>query len=172
VNARLLAVITPGEEAAALASMTGLATIARAAEAEVRLAYFRPLPAPRVDRHDRPVASVDAEMSRIEGTATQALGAATRMFDDLRVETVVRFGTPRREVSREADAYAPQIVVIFAAARGLLARLRGWALRRRLARRAEARVLVLAPTPRPGDGAASARQPALRPPAPLPARRE
>jgi len=66
VSARLLAVITPGEEATALSSMVGLVTIARAAEAEVRLAYFRDLPRPRVDRHDRVVADTAAEMARIE----------------------------------------------------------------------------------------------------------
>jgi hypothetical protein len=43
VSARLLAIITPGDEAAALGSLAGLVTIARAAEAEVRLAYFRDL---------------------------------------------------------------------------------------------------------------------------------
>jgi hypothetical protein len=67
VSARLLAVITPGDEATALASMAGLATIARAAEAGVRLAYFRPLPPPRVDRHDRPIADTDTEMTRMRG---------------------------------------------------------------------------------------------------------
>jgi hypothetical protein len=36
VSARLLAVITPGEEAAALASLAGLAAIARAAQAAAR----------------------------------------------------------------------------------------------------------------------------------------
>jgi hypothetical protein len=60
VSARLLAVITPGDEATVLASLAGLLTVARAAEADVRLACFRELPAPRVDRHGRVVADVDA----------------------------------------------------------------------------------------------------------------
>lgn len=145
MSARLLAVSTPGDEAAALASIAGLVTIARAAEAEVRLAYFRDLPAPRVDRHDRMVADTDAEMARIASVATRALGSAARVFDDVKMETVVRFGKPRREVPIEAEVYAPQIVVLFAAAAGLLSRLRAWALRRRLARRPSSRMLVLEP---------------------------
>ena len=150
MNARLLAVITPGDEATALASIAGLATIARAAEAEVRLAYFRPLPPPRVDRHDRPIADTDAEMTRIAGVATRVLGAASRVFPDVPVETAVRFGTPRREVAVEAEAYVPQIVVVFAAARGVITRFRTWALRRRLGRRSGLRLLVLAAAPRRG----------------------
>jgi len=147
VSARLLAIITPGDEAAALASLAGLVTVARAAEAEVRLAYFRDLPPPRVDRHDRMVADTDAEMTRIASVARRALGSAARVFDDVKMETVVRFGKPRREVPIEAEVYAPQIVVLFAAA-GLLSRLRGWALRRRLARRPSSRMLVLGPARR------------------------
>ncbi len=73
MSARLLAVITPGDEATALSSLTGLVTIARAAQAEVRLAYFRDPPLARVDRHDRLVADTDAEMARIASAATQAL---------------------------------------------------------------------------------------------------
>jgi hypothetical protein len=172
MSARLLAVITPGEEATALSSMVGLVTIARAAEAEVRLAYFRDLPRPRVDRHDRMVADTDTEMARIERTATRALASSARVFDDVAVETVVRFGKPGREVPLEAEVYAPQIVVVFAAARGLLARFRSWALRRRLAQRSDSRLLVLAPTPRPAEGRAPVVHPALTPPAHLPARRE
>jgi hypothetical protein len=100
VSTRLLAVITPGDEATALGSMAGLVTIARAAQAEVCLAYFRDLPPPRVDRHERVVADTDAEMTRIAGVAAQALDAAARVFDDVAVETVVRFGKPARAERR------------------------------------------------------------------------
>jgi len=172
VSARLLAVITPGEEATALASMVGLVTIARAAEADVRLAYFPQLPHPRVDRHDRMVADTDAEMARIERTATEVFGSSARVFDGVKAETVVRFGNPTREAGIEAHVYAPQIVVVFAAARGLLARLRSWTLRRRLARQSDSRVLVLAPTERPAERRGPIVQPGLTPPAHLPARRD
>lgn len=169
---RLLAVITPGEEATALSSLTGLVTIARAAQSDVRLAYFREVPPPRVDRHDRLVADSDAEMARISSEATQALGAAARVFDDVRMETVVRFGRPRREATLEAEVYRPGLIVHISAARGWLMRLRGWALRRRLARRQPARVLVLRPPARPVESATAAMEPVFTPPAPLPARRD
>jgi hypothetical protein len=187
MSARMLAVITPGDEAAALSSLAGLATIARAAQAEVRLAYVRDLPPPRLDRHDRPIADTDAEMARISGVVSQALGSAARVFDDVAVETVVRFGKPRREAAVEADVYAPQIVVVFAAARTLLAPFRSWALRRGLARRPGSKLLVLEasrkveehhgfPGTRRAQGGVGGHlggpQLAIRPPAPLPARRE
>jgi hypothetical protein len=105
----------------------------RAAEADVRLACFRELPDPRVDRHGRVVADTDAEIARIERETTRKLAASAPVFDGVPVETVVRFGHPTREAPIEAEVYAPQIVVVFAAARGLVARLRHWVLRRRLA---------------------------------------
>lgn len=172
MSARLLAVITPGDEASALASLAGLVTIARAAEADVRLACFRHLPAPRLDRHDRLVADTDHEMARIERQATQSLASAAHVFDDVPMETVVRFGEPTREIPLEVEIYAPQIVVVFAAARGLVARLRRWAVWRRLARRAGSRLVVLAPTSDPSARRAAVGRPAVTPPAPLPARRE
>jgi hypothetical protein len=94
------------------------------------------------------VADTDAEMTRIASMATRALGSAARVFDDVKMETVVRFGKPRREVPIEAEVYAPQLVVLFAAAAGVLSRLRAWALRRRLARRPSSRMLVLEPARR------------------------
>lgn len=139
----MLAVITPGDEATALAGFAGLMSIARAAGAEVRVAYVHALPKPRVDRHDRIVADTDAEMARIEATATRTVGTAARVFDDVPVETVVRFGAPRREAVLEAEVYAPQIVVVFSAVAGMLNRFRAWALRRRLARQPDARLLLM-----------------------------
>jgi hypothetical protein len=129
VSARLLGIITPGEEATALASLAGLVTIARAAGGDVRLAYLRELPPPRVDRHDRLVADTDREMARITVQATQSLDRAARVFDDVRMETVVRFGNPRQEAALEAETYRPAIIVHFSARRGWLARLRGWGRR-------------------------------------------
>jgi hypothetical protein len=172
MSVRLLAIITPGEEATALGSMAGLVTIARAAGSDVRLAYFRALPPPRLDRHDRLVADTDREMARITAQATQSLDTAARVFDDVNTETVVRFGKPQREAVLEAETYRPAIIVHFSALRSWLARLRGWALRRQLAGGPQARVLVLRPTPRPSGSAGPVLEPVFTPPAPLPARRE
>ena len=144
-------------------------TIARAAEAEVRLVCLRPLPPPRVDGFDHVVADTDQEMSRITSSTRQTFDAATRRFEDVTVETVVRFGAPAREAVLEAEAYAPQIIVVFAAAGGLLSRLRAWALRRRLTGRTDARLLVLQPARvrQPGRAAGDLTRPEL-----LPARRD
>jgi hypothetical protein len=157
MSARLLAIITPGEEATALAGFTGLAAIARAAGAEVRLASFRDLPAPRVDRHDHVVADPDAEMARITSATTQALDAAARRYSDVRMESVVRFGKTRREVLIETDA-------LCAADRGPVRRVRGWAVA--AAQLGAAAAPGPAPRPaalRPGDSAGCGLAPELRP---------
>jgi hypothetical protein len=102
----------PGEEATALASLAGLVTVARAAEAEVRLGYVRDLPRPRVDRYDRTVADTDAEMARITSVATRALGAAARVFDDVTagdsgaVRQAAARGRPRGRDLRAPDRRA------------------------------------------------------------------
>jgi hypothetical protein len=94
MSGRVLAVVAPGEEAAALDGLTGLLTIARAADADVRLAYLRDLPPPRVDMLDHVVADADAEMARITASVVQTFDAAARRHGDVKVETVVRFGSP------------------------------------------------------------------------------
>jgi len=58
VSARLLALVMPGQEHAALAALPALVATARGAGAAIRLACFRPLPAPRQDRHGRVVVGV------------------------------------------------------------------------------------------------------------------
>lgn len=146
---RLLAVISEGQEAAALSGMAALVAVARAEHATVRLAYFRRLPVPRVDAYDRMIAPVELVMERIEAAAVDALGAAARAFDGVVMEPVVRFGRPSREVVIETESFAANLVV-FVTSRGAgpLGRRRDWALRRRLAGRADVRVLILQ-TPRP-----------------------
>lgn len=148
MSARLLAVIVEGQEAAALGGMSALAAVARAERALVRLAYFRRLPRPRVSVHDRIIAPVEIEMARVEAAAVDALGAAARMFDDVVMEPLVRFGRPHREAALEVEAFAPDLVVLVTGAgAGPLARLRAWALRRRLSRAARVRMLVLQTSP-------------------------
>jgi hypothetical protein len=152
VSARLLAIVLEGQEPAARAGMPALAAIARAEDAAVRLAVLRRLPPPQVDRHDRVVAGLDAEMARVERAVAETLGAAARAYDGVALEVIVRFGAPGREALIETQAWAPDVAVLFDARRGdLVTRLRLWALRRHLARR-HARVLVLETPRRPLDG--------------------
>ena len=129
----------------------------------------RDLPPPRVDALDHVVADTDAEMARITASVAQTFDAAARRHGDVKVETVVRFGSPAREAAVEAEVYAPQIIVVYAAATGLVARLRGWALRQQLLRRPDARLLVLYAAP-----AREIRRPrvGVRPPGLLPAHRD
>jgi hypothetical protein len=149
VSARVLAVIAEGQEAAALGSMAALAAVARAGQARVRLAYFRRIPAARVDASDRIRVPAELEMERIEASAVTALGRAARAFDDVVMEPVVRFGRPGREVAIETDVFAADLVVVVTSRDARpLARLRAWALRRRLGKRRTLRLLVVQAPPR------------------------
>ena len=143
VCGRVLGVVLRGQEAAAIRALGALVGIARADRAWMRLAYVHPLPRPRVNREDRVVVDQDLEMARITDRIGGLLSWAARRFDDIAIDTVVRFGVPRREVAIETEAFQPQLVACFASSRGsLLDRFRAWTLRRSIVRVAPARVVV------------------------------
>jgi len=123
VSARLLVLVMPGQERAALAGLAALVATARAEGAAIRIACFQPMPAPREDRHGRVISDADREMARITRETEAAFGAAARVFGDVAFECVVRFGRPRREARVETEAYAPGIVASFEG-RGALAAMR------------------------------------------------
>ena len=152
VSARVLAVILAGQEAAAIAGLPSVVAVARAEGARIRLASFRPLPRPRVDRYDRVVADAEVEMMRVSAAVTDSLDWAARQFEGVAIDVVVRFGTPRIEVVTEVELLRPSFVACFATQDAApLARLRAWALRRRLTHATGARMLVVQ-SPRPsGD---------------------
>ena len=151
MSGRILAVIHDAHESAALGGIAALVAVARAERAVVRLAFVRPMPPERLDRHGRVVADTDREMARITCATIDVVEAAAQPYDDVTVETVVRFGGAGREALIEAEVFDPGLVVFFAArGGGPMARLRAWALRRRVSRRPGVRVIVLeAPRPRP-----------------------
>jgi hypothetical protein len=147
MNTRMLVVVFAGQEAAAIQGLPALLATARAERRQVRLAYFHALPPARVDRYDRMVTDSDREMTRITETTTGQLTAAIRRLSLDPVELVVRFGAPGREVVRETDVFTPDLVAFFTPPLAApIARLRAWALRRRVAHR-QAR-LLLVETPR------------------------
>jgi nucleotide-binding universal stress UspA family protein len=113
MSARLLALVMPDQEPAALDALGALAATARAERARLRFACLRPLPPPRVDRYGRTVADVDREMERITRTTVERFTTAARVFDDVDVECVVRFGTPVDEARLEKEAFAPDLIASF-----------------------------------------------------------
>jgi hypothetical protein len=146
MNTRMLVVVFDGQEAAAIQGLPAVLATARSDRRSVRLACFRKLPAPRMDRHDRVVADCDQEMARITDATTTALTSALRQLSLDPVDIVVRFGTPVREVLRETDAFTPDLIAFFAPpASALISRLRVWVLRRRVAHRRARLVLVETP---------------------------
>ena len=157
MSARLLALVLGGQEAAALASMPALVAVARAKLARLRLAFVQPMPPPRVNRHDQVIADTDHEMTRLTNEMVETFSTIGRRFDDVTIDVVVRFGTPRREAAIEADVFEPTLIALFAARGGTS--LSTWRLRRDLARRRDSRLLVLE-TERP---ATAWRRPLARP---------
>ena len=113
MTARLLALVMPGQKPAALGALPALVATARAEGAALRIASCRRFPAPREDRHGRVVADVDREMARITRETEAVFAAATRVFADVPIECVVRFGRPRREARLETEAWAPDVVAFF-----------------------------------------------------------
>jgi nucleotide-binding universal stress UspA family protein len=113
VSARLLVLVMPGQEGAALAGLATLVATARGERAHIRIACFQPLPPSREDRHGRIVAGTDREMDRITRTTAEAFAAAARGFVDVSIECVVRFGRPRREARVETEVWEPDIVASF-----------------------------------------------------------
>ena len=141
---RLLMVVLPGQVTDALRVMPALIAVVRAEAAVARLASFHPLPPPRFGQAGRAVFDTDGEMARISGAVSDRLLSAVRCFHDVTTELVVRFGTPSREVLTELEAYAPAFVAFLAPRRTRpLARLEAWLLRRRVAHRCAARIVVL-----------------------------
>jgi hypothetical protein len=124
------------------------------------VACLRPLPAPRVDAHDRVVADTDQEMARITGQLTARFDTVARREPDVALDAVVRFGAAARELRVEVEAVAPDRVVFFEAPTAPLAsRVRGWRLRWRRPGW-NAVPLVVIETPRPARG--SALRPSVR----------
>ena len=113
MSARLLVLVMPGQERAALSAMATLVATARGAQASIRIACLRPLPPPREDRHGRIVADTDQEMERITRTTIESFAAAARVFSGVTIEPVVRFGRLRHEARLETEAYRPDFVARF-----------------------------------------------------------
>ena len=123
MSARLLALVRPGQERTALAALPALVATARAERASIRIACLRPLPPPREDRHGWVVADTDREMARLTSATEATFAAAARVFEDVAIECVVRFGRPAREARLEVEALAPDVVASFEG-RGALGAIR------------------------------------------------
>ena len=121
MSARLLALVMPGQERAALAGLAALVATARNEQALIRIACLQRAPRPREDRHGRVVADVDREMARITAALEATFTAGARVFDGVTIECVVRFGRPGREARLEREAWTPDVVASFEGRRALSA---------------------------------------------------
>ena len=120
-----------------------VADAARGAGATVRLLYVAPVPDAVVDINGRIIAYADQEGARLEAEALDYLRSIEIAFDDVPVETVVRFGDPADEILREADEFGADLIA-FTTPRGPGLRCFG-GVATRVGRRANAAVMLLQP---------------------------
>jgi len=131
---RILMVVTPPSIGEAVGAVRSAAQMARAHGAGIRIAYVRPIPPARVDRHDRVIADEQREMARLAEAAEAWMAELAWEAGGVPVERVVRFGRLAEETIVEAQAWRAELVGLTAAPRpGWKHRLRAWTLRRALA---------------------------------------
>jgi len=126
---RLLMVITPQTTGDLRSAGRSAAVVARDSGGQVRMVFVRPIPPPRMDRHDRLVADPDAEMARLAGLAEARMAALDPEFGDVPVESRVRFGGLAAELRIEAENFGADLVGLAAPARpGPRHQVRAWYL--------------------------------------------
>lgn len=139
---RILLAMFEGQETIGVERATRITRLARTQGAELRVAYFHPIPPGRIGRDGRIIVETDREMTRIERELVTAVGDIARAEGTDAVHCVVRFGRPARELDVELDVYRPETVMFLSPAR-VVDRWRLWWARQRLARRADVRVVLL-----------------------------
>jgi hypothetical protein len=145
---RVLMVITAARGGDLVGAARSAAAIARESGGGARMAWMRPLPPPRFDRHDRLVADPDQEMARLTAAALEQMAALAWEFGEVDVDRVVRFGRLATEVTIEAHAWRADLIGLAAPARpGPRHRFRAWYLGR-----AVSVPVVLLPVDRPDAG--------------------
>lgn len=128
---RVLMVITPAWAGDLVSAARSAAAVARESGGGVRMAWVRPLPAPRRDRHDRVVADADREMARLTAAALEEMAALADEFGEVDVERVVRFGRLATELLIETHAWRADLIGLAAPDRpGPRHRVRAWYLGR------------------------------------------
>jgi hypothetical protein len=126
---RILMVITPARAGDLVSAGRSAAAVARESGGVVRMAWMRPLPAPRVDRYDRLVADTDREMARLTAAALEHMAALAWEFGEVEVERVVRFGRLATELAIEAHTWGADLIGLAAPERpGPRHRFRAWYL--------------------------------------------
>jgi nucleotide-binding universal stress UspA family protein len=94
--------------------------------ATVRLLHVAPYPENLVDLDDRVVAYADQEAARLEAEILDELRTVELRFGWMPVDSVVRFGDPRREILAEAEAFdADLIAMVMRSRRSLTDRFLG-----------------------------------------------
>jgi len=128
---RILMVMRGGARAEHALAARGAAALARKSGGTIRMVYIAPIPAPRVDTHDRIVSDTDREMARISADVGERLARLARELDDVPVESTIRFGRLGRELSIEAEVFGADLIAISAKPRpGLRDRIGAWYLGR------------------------------------------
>ena len=126
---RILMVITPRTTGDLRSAARSAAVMARESGGQIRVAFVRPIPPPRVDRHDRVVADPDTEMARLTALAEDRMASLEAEFGDVHVESVVRFGRLGAELRIETENFGADLIGLAAPSRpGPRHQVRAWYL--------------------------------------------
>jgi nucleotide-binding universal stress UspA family protein len=120
-----------------------VADCARGGGASVRLLHVAAPPGNLTDKDGRVIAFADQEMARLETEALDYLRTVEARLDGVPVECVVRFGDPAREILREADTFAADLVVVTTGAGSGLRRMAFGSVAEEVFRKARVRVALL-----------------------------
>lgn len=120
-----------------------VAEVAKGGGATVRLLHVAPVP-DNVMSDGRIVAYADQEGARLESAATDYLRAIEARLG-VSAECVVRFGEPVREILKEADAFAADLIVMSTKAASGLSRVMLGSVAEQVLRKAPASVVLHRP---------------------------
>jgi nucleotide-binding universal stress UspA family protein len=123
-----------------------VADTARGAHATVRLLHVAPQPSAIHDADGRVVVYADQETESLRSEGLDYLRTLELHFDEMPVESVVRFGDPVAEILAEAEAFGADLIVVGTAGRSGIGRVLLGSVAERVFAKATASVILVRPT--------------------------
>jgi nucleotide-binding universal stress UspA family protein len=141
---KILLAVDRSPRAAAVAAI--VADTARGAHATVRLLHVAPEPSAVHNAEGRVVAYADQEAESLTSEGLDYLRTLELPFDEVPVESVVRFGDPVAEILAEAEAFGADLIVVGTAGRSAIGRVLLGSVAERVFAKATAPVMLVRPT--------------------------
>jgi len=141
---RILLAVDRSPRAHAVAAI--VADTARCAHATVRLLHVAPAPSAVHDAEGRIVVYADQETESLTSEGLDYLRTLELHFDDVPVESVVRFGDPVAEILGEAETFGADLIVVGTAGRSGIGRVLLGSVAERVFGKATVPVMLVRPS--------------------------